>query len=471
MANSSQDLRRAALDIFTAALQSADAYQAVRRALQFDKDAQLLRIVNSELDLRAYANVYSIAIGKAACAMATALTDVLGDKLAGGVVSSAEIACAPSRAWQTFAGGHPLPNEASIAAAQATVRLLRQANASSSLIIFLVSGGGSAMLELPRFQNVTLADLRATNNVLVNCGATITEINSVRRALSAIKGGGLSVLAPRAAQVTLIISDTNRGDEASVASGPSLPASTFSADNNGDAADITAIIARHNLHTALPQTVLRALEESQAKPHAATNDGLIENRTPRSCYVLLDNDTVLASAAAAARARGFIVEVASDLIEQSIGDGCRQLVARLFDLRARTARGNTACLISGGEFACPVRGSGIGGRNAEAALRCAIEIDARKEKLFHAPLNHAENSYDGGIVALHAGTDGIDGNSPAAGALADAMTLERAAAKNLNAREFLECSDAYSFFQTLGDTILTGATGTNVRDLRIMLAA
>jgi hydroxypyruvate reductase len=178
--------------------------------------------------------------------------------------------------------------------------------------------------------------------------------------------------------------------------------------------------------------------------------------------VLLDNGRALERAAEVAAALGFAFEVAHDVSEQPVAEGAAVLVSRLFDLRRREG-GRPVCLISGGEFSCPVRGAGIGGRNAETVLRCAFEIEAHKVR----PSSGATTR---SVVALSAGTDGIDGNSPAAGALCDDTTLARARARSLDAQSFLEASDAHTLFAALGDAITTGATGTNVRDLRLLLA-
>jgi hydroxypyruvate reductase len=245
----------------------------------------------------------------------------------------------------------------------------------------------------------------------------------------------------------LIVSDTNAGEEAAVASGP-----TFDPPTN--APDPAAVIARYKLEASLPPSILSAVKQSaQGETHSHGN-------ARREHYVLLDNVSAIEAASEAARSRGFAVEVARDTIEQPIAEGCALLLSRLFDLRSRVSdEGRVACLISGGEFACPVRGPGFGGRNAESALRWAIQLDAlaKQPKTFHT-------------VTLSAGTDGIDGNSPAAGAIADESSVERARLMKMDAQRFLDESDAYTFFHALGDAIITGPTGTNVRDLRIMLA-
>lgn len=450
------DLRRAARSIFDATLAHSDARLAVRRSLDFSGDR--LTVADTEFDRRAAPlAIYSIAIGKAARAMASAVDEVLGDALAGGVVSAPE-ATLPLRfglsgRWQTFAGGHPLPNEASLAAARAAFALLREADAQTrALVIFLISGGGSASLEWPRDESITLAELRAANRVLVSCGASIDEINSVRRAFSYVKGGGLSALAGRAEQISLIISDTNPDEPFNVASGPTY------AFSHEPLAPIE-IVKRYRLASTLPDSILRAVNAAHAW-HAPPTSAPRRSRH----HVLLDNGRALEHAAQTAAALGFAVEIARDLSEGPVEAGAAALVSRLFDLRGREEmNGRPVCLISGGEFSCPVRGEGIGGRNAETVLRCAFEIEVRAARF---PTRAPTTPH---LVALSAGTDGIDGNSPAAGAVCDETTLARGRALSLDARKFLAASDAHTFFAALGDTIDTGTTGTNVRDLRVLL--
>jgi glycerate 2-kinase len=496
------DLHRAAREIFAEGLKGVDAGKAVRRAVRLD-GSRLLNIVDTTFDLTTRRDrIYAIAIGKAASKMASALDYMIGDRLTAGIVACSQrpmsdeerllrqlvdagqlseeeaktpefrdvilraasqprgdaAAASPlddslSGRWQVFAGGHPLPNEESLRAARASFELLRRADIEGALVIFLISGGGSAMIEWPRDEQTTLEELRAANRALVSCGASIKEINAVRRAFSAVKGGGLSARAPHADQVSLIISDTGAGEEGAVASGP-----TF--EWPPDVPDAGSVIARYDLASRLPASILRAVNQ----PHVARQAGALRHSL-RKHYVLLDNRDAIAAAAEAARLRGFNVEVAQDLIDQPVAEGSAGLLSRLHDLRRRSAaseQGIVACLISGGEFACPVKGDGTGGRNAETVLRCAIEMDA------HARSESGRSSSPR-MLALSAGTDGIDGNSPAAGALACETTLARARRLGLDAPDFLDRSDAYTFFDRLGDAIVTGATETNVRDLRIML--
>jgi len=389
------ELQRYAREIFEHALAEVDPRKAVKHA---------------PLDLP-HGPIYSIAIGKAAKSMALGLEDALGNKLTAPVLIAM--------------GGHPLPNENSLAAAQSAFALLDRANNEEATVIFLISGGGSAMIEWPVSDDISLADLQAANRTLISCGASIAEVNAVRRAFSAVKGGKLARRAQQARTFTLIVSDTNPGDEASVASGPTL-------NPPSDAPKAIEVVEHYQLE--LPQSIMKAVRDE--KPASGTVYG--------SHLVLLDNDTAITAARDKAMELGFSCSTLNDISEQPIAEGCDLLLSNLMS-------SSTECAVSGGEFSCPVRGDGRGGRNLETTLRCAIGL-----------ANHT------GVI-LSAGTDGIDGNSPAAGAIADETTIQRARNLGLDANQYLARSDSYSFFESLGDLIVTGPTGTNVRDLRILL--
>jgi glycerate 2-kinase len=408
-------LQQHARTIFHHALSAVDPRPAVRSA-----------VTQLELSSRP---IYSVAIGKAAVSMARGLDEALGDKLSFGVITSTSLHLAPR--WQNSIGGHPLPNEASLAAAQAAFGLLDEANEEQANMIFLISGGGSALMEWPIAEDISIEDLRSANQILVSCGARIAEINSVRRAFSTVKGGGLARRAPHAKLFTLIVSDTNPGDEASVASGPTL-------NPPADAPNAIDVVEHYHLETVLPESIMNAVH--RAKPSSIPITG--------SHVVLLDNRSVLNAAAHKARELGYTTAIFDDICEQPIQEGCELLLA------SAPENEGPFCAISGGEFSCPVRGDGRGGRNLETALRCAISLDNLKRR----------------CVVLSAGTDGIDGNSLAAGAIADATTLKHARKLNLDAEQYLARSDSYTFFEQLHDLIVTGPTGTNVRDLRLVLA-
>lgn len=453
-----QNLQQAAREIFASALRSVDAHESVRRAVVLDDTR--LAVAEVKLDLTSYqAGVFGIAIGKAAVPMAAALEEALGKFLKGGVIAGPvagqpleRVLALPPRklttVWRRCEGGHPLPNKASLLAAHECFDLLERANVANALIIFLISGGGSAMIEWPRDDRITLSELRQANRELVSCGASIAEINSVRRGFSAVKGGNLAAYAANADQITLIISDTNPGDEANVASGPTLPPPA----NSPKAMDV---VERYGPRLSLPSSVLRAIREAEST-QAHADKGNTKH------YVLLDNHSAIEAAAAEARQRGFAVEVAYDINEQPVEEGSALLVSRVRALWEQGGGGQKrVCLISGGEFSCPVRGMGVGGRNLETVLRCAVEFEK---------IQHGGDFASAHLVALSAGTDGIDGNSPAAGAIADENTIARGLLRGLNAESHLENSDSFTFFDMLGDAIVTGPTGTNVRDLRILIA-
>ena len=444
MSNLTQ-LRLAAREIFDQALRTVDPAAAVRSAVRLDNSRLTIAETTIELSGR---NIYSIAFGKAAFAMASALELVLGDRLTAGIIATgaSKTTRASERAAQIsnlrhriFYCGHPEPNEESLKAAQASFDLLKIANDERALIVFSISGGGSAMIEWPISEEITLADLRRANALLIKSGASIGEINAVRRSFSAVKGGRLAAHAPDCDQMTLIVSDVPDGEERSVASGPSL-------SPRENAPDPLAIIERYGLRTELPQTILQAVENKRTRTDALSK-----------YHVLLRNRDALNAAATSAGQRGFSSSIATSISDGPIEEGIRKLSKELSALRSANRDGGV-CLVSGGEFACPVRGSGIGGRNLESALRLAIEYEE------HRNANELEQ-----FVALCAGTDGIDGNSPAAGAIVDSTTIERARAIGLDPQDFLNRSDAYSFFVALGDVIATGPTGTNVRDIRILL--
>ncbi len=429
----------------------------------FAADAALLTSgaewLHRELQDSAARPLYALAIGKAACPMARALSEILGARLQHGVLSAPSLdrVAELDFRWQIFRGGHPQPNEASLAAARAVCDLLQRAETERAVVICLISGGGSAALELPLTPDITLADLRQTHHALVNCGAPIGEINAVRRAFSAVKGGKLAALAPHADFLTLVVSDVNADAEYDVAAGPTL-------NPPAHAPDAGLVLLRYNLQQVLPVSVVRALERNDASDNAnglAGSSPVTVAGGRRRHLVLLDNRQALGLLAHAARRRGWLVETADDICEQPVADGAARLLERLWELCRCLLPGQVACLLSGGEFACPVRGTGQGGRNTETALRWVLALDEQRQYLAAQGLSMAGLSY---------GTDGADGNCPAAGAIVTENTLAQARTLQLDAAGFLARSDAYNWLHALGATIHTGPTGTNLRDVRILLA-
>jgi hydroxypyruvate reductase len=436
----SRELPAVARQIFSRTLAAIDVESVVRANLRLMNDR--LSIGDESYDLAKYGRVIAIAIGKASLPMARAAEKILGERLTDGlIVTNAMVGDAPKR-LPVMIGGHPLPNSASIEAAERALKILRTNDAEDTLVLFLISGGGSAMFETPIDPSLTLDDLQAVNRVLIGCGAVINEMNIVRRCLSAVKGGKLAVAAPRSRQISLYVSDVNSDDLTTVASGPTLA-------DKSTAGDFRRIIERYELLKKFPQAVVAVIESENLS-------GCGSDRVTFSAHhLLLDNRRAVEEARRIAENDfGLIVEAASDLVEGDVDEMARIHLDRVLRLRNSRA-GETVCLLSGGEAICPVRGNGQGGRNQEFVLRAAIMIERMGEK---------------NVVVLSAGTDGIDGYSPAAGAIADDKTIRRAREAGISAENHLHNSDSFNFFNALGDAIVTGPTGNNVRDLRIFLA-
>ena len=311
------------------------------------------------------------------------------------------------------------------------------------MFICLLSGGGSAICEQALPANVSLFDLRAFYEVLVTCGANIVEMNVLRKHLSRIKGGRLATAAAPARQLTLYVSDVPPGEPSTVASGPTMPDETT-------CEDAYATAERLGIVSRFPASIRRCFEQRtlQETPKRGSPE------FARSRWIcLLDNFAVLASVEAKARAAGWALERDMSVDDQPLQSAARALIDRLVQL-TRANPGRTVAVTSGGELSSPVTGDGMGGRNQAFVLCAARMLAARGVR----------------ATVLSAGTDGIDGNSPAAGAVADHTTVARAEAHGMAAEDFEQRSDSYRFFKALGDLIVTGPTGNNVRDVRILVA-
>jgi glycerate 2-kinase len=430
-------LRAAALDIFRKTLSAIDVESIMLGAIQ--RNGSTLSIQNETIDLSRFSRVIAIAIGKAATAMARTAGALLSDRLTSGLLTTNAVIGPPPENFETFIGGHPLPNEESIAGAQAALSLLKANDNPQTLVLFMISGGGSALFEAPFDSRITLDDIRRVNEALVGCGAVIGEMNVVRRYLSAVKGGRLAAAASRCRQVSLFISDVNTDDLGTISSGPTTYAgSTLE--------DFQRIISRYNLLQRFPRTVGELIESNQVPD--LTRDSPYDGA--RSYHLLLDNRMALAAAQRVAADLGYAVEIAADLVEGEVGEMAILHLERLRNLREKHAE-RTTCLLSGGEVICPVRGPGRGGRNQEFVLRAVRALDDER------------------VAVLSAGTDGIDGNSPAAGAIADVSTRQRAIEMGFDLNACLNESDSFRLLDATGDTIVTGPTGNNVRDLRILI--
>ena len=431
-----QEMRAAAQKIFAAALSEASIARAFSRHVHYERG--VVRICEDLYDLHAYSRVSVISIGKAGHTMAEALTSQIGLSSIEGIVSSPVESASQIRGFRYFHGGHPMPNAESIRAANAILNLLDHQTAAS-LVIFLLSGGGSAVVEKPSDDEITLDHLVQTYGALVHSGAPIAEINAIRKHLSAIKGGRLAQSASPAQQVSLLVSDVPDHSLDALASGPTMPDST-------SVGDCYRIAEAYKMLPQFPGSV-RELFEKRALDETPKSDdpAFLHSRW----WPILSNQTAIEQAKLAAENAGFVVHIDNACDDWDYEPAAEYLLNRIRELRTRFDR---VCLVSGGEVTVKVTNGGVGGRNQQFALACAEKIAGQN------------------ITILSVGTDGIDGNSPAAGAVTDGTTVSRSHRQGLNARTALEKFDAYPFFAALGDAIETGPTGNNLRDLRVLLA-
>lgn len=424
--------------IFRAALQASTPGAAVRQ------QAQPLRTRYHD---GGFQRLLIVGFGKAAPAMASALVESLDDLVdAGLIVTKYGHAALPLPAKiKVFEAGHPVPDNQGLQATGEILRLVRAADART-LIVTLISGGGSALLVAPQ-EGISLADKQQTTGLLLKAGADIGELNTVRKHLSRIKGGRLAEAAYPAKVVSLILSDVI-GDRLDViASGPTAPDPT----TYGDALDV---LARCQLSEEVPPPVMALLRrgfrgEIPETPKAGSLIlGGVEN------LIVGSNRQALAAAARAAQELGFTVSIVADDQVGEAREVGRQLAQQALAAAGVNKSPPPRCLLVGGETTVTVRGQGKGGRNMELALAFAMAIDGHP-----------------GITLLSAGTDGTDGPTDAAGAMVDGTTIARARELGLNPQDYLDDNNSYAFFEKCGGLLVTGATGTNVMDLQILVIA
>ncbi len=429
-----REMRATARQIFATALRNASIPSAFARHVNCERG--VLRICEDLHDLDSYARVFVVSIGKAAHTMVEALVAQVGSRLEGIVASSVEPAT-QAHGFRYFCGGHPTPTAESIRAAEAILKSLDGLDAAS-LVIFMLSGGGSSIVEKPIDDEISLPDLIATYRALVLSGAPIAEINAIRKHLSAVKGGRLAQAAYPAQQVSILVSDVPDSTPDALASGPTMPDST-------SLHDCERIVEKYALIEQFPPSVANLLRSHALDETPKSDDpAFVRARW----WPVLSNKVAVDEAASAARNAGFTVAIDNSCDDWDYQKAADYLLSRLRDLRKTNPR---ICLISGGEVTVAVRNGGTGGRNQQFALACAGKIAG-------------EN-----ITVLSAGTDGIDGNSPAAGAVVDGSTVERAGGAG-GISKALAAFDAFPLLDSLGDAILTGPTGNNLRDLRLLLA-
>lgn len=425
-------LRRDARAIFQQALKAANPREAVLH------HAPALAPI---LEAR-YERIFVIGAGKASAVMAQAVEKLLGRRITAGLINIKDGHGAPLKRIELIECGHPVPDARGVAGARRIAELAQQAG-KRDLVICLISGGASALLPMPG-PGLTLADKQAVTRLLLDCGANIHEINTVRKHLSAIKGGQLARLVAPAKLLTLVLSDVIGDDLSVIGSGPTWPdQSTF--------ADALDVLRRFDVVERTPVAVLRYLEESTEET-PEPGDPVFAGAVT---VIVGSNTQAVEAAEAEAIKRGYHTSILSTRIQGETRDVARMHAAIALEiLDAERPLKKPACVISGGETTVTIQGTGLGGRNQEFALAAALEIDGA-----------------GNTVVLSGGTDGTDGPTDAAGAIASHTTVDRAEMVGLHARSMLDANDSYHFFEPLGDLLMTGPTGTNVMDVRLVLVS
>lgn len=437
-------LKSALEQIYRAALEAVDPARAVASFLR--RAGSRLTVGDQVYRLDKFRRVYLVGAGKAAVPMARAVEGVLADRLTGGLIVVQYGHGGTLQKTRVIEAGHPEPDGAGLEGARELLDFLQGKLSREDLLMVVISGGGSALLPAPA-PKVPFEDKKETTSILLKCGATIEEMNTIRKHLSRIKGGRLIEHAQGARMAALLLSDVMGDDLTSIASGPTVPdPTTF--------ADALKIIQRYRLEDRLPDSVLRYLRAgARGQREETPKPGDSRFRDVQN-LVVGSNIIGLRAAAARARSLGFVPLILSSSLGGDTGE-----VAKLHTAIAREIlnTGNPisppCCLISGGETTVRVRGTGKGGRNQEFALCCAQSIAAWKEAVLFASL----------------GSDGTDGPTDAAGAQASPETAQRASQKGLSIPDHLDRNDSYHFFKELGELILTGPTQTNVMDFRFVL--
>ncbi len=470
-------LHATASEIFTGAIEACNIATAFDRRIRFEGNT-LHRLIPdgsgpASINLSDYKKILVIAIGKVAGPMLDTLLDRMPRRMGlRGICCSNQLPKCRNWRFRYFEGGHPVPNEESFAAARAALAMLRKAK-KDTLIFFLISGGGSAMFDLPLDPQISLDDTIAFHQLLLASGAPISEMNTLRKHFSAVKGGRLAIAAPEAAKVSLLLPDVPLRSLDALSSGPTSP-------DHSTVAEVRALLEKYDLKAKLPLSV-RAFFEREDLPESPGNKGWRPPFFPRfskpdalparrvtaaavmdgeedafskSVFeLLLSSHDLAENARALAQKAGYHVVVDNSCDDWDYADAARYLLGRFHALRAVHPR---LCLISVGEVTVKLdRAPGAGGRNQQFVMECALELE----------LHPGER-----LTVLSAGSDGIDGNTRSAGAVADPTTVTRAHAFGFHLKSSLAAFDACPMFTALGDAVVTGPTGHNLRDLRLLLA-
>jgi len=445
MSNTDQDIlqmREDARRIFFKGVEAVEPAAAVKRYCRREEDR--LFIGESDLDLSAFNRILVVGAGKASAPMALALEEILGDCITQGIVNVKYGYTAPVQRIDLVEAGHPVADENGVRGSRQILDLITGAN-QNDLVLCLISGGGSALLPLP-VESITLSDKQEIFRVLTDCGATIHEMNTLRKHMSRIKGGHLAKAAHPATVISLMVSDVVGDDLDVIASGPTVPDSTTYQD-------CFRVLDQYGIRAALPANVVCHLEAGLAGhiPETPKAGDAVFAKTRN--LIVGSNIEAVISAEQEAQRLGYKTLVLSSMIE-----GETRCVAATHCAIAREILRTghpieaPACILSGGETTVIIKGKGVGGRNQEFSLAAAMGL-----------------ADVGPVVVLCAGTDGTDGPTDAAGAFADSQTVSRARKLGMDAGKYLADNDAYHFYKPLGDLLITGPTNTNVMDLRVVL--
>lgn len=432
------DLEHDARAIYFETLKAVDLPLLISQRVSVDKNHLL--IDDKSYDLSQFGELILIGIGKASLQMGQALENILGSRLTRGLLVTNRREPLTLKS-EVIVAGHPVPNAESLRAGNRAIDIL--ANCSpDALVIFLISGGGSSLFEVPISDEITLEDLQELNRILVECGATIAEMNIVRKQYSAVKGGKLRKWMKAGRSVALFASDVNAGDLDTLASNPLFP-------ETGAIEQFQTVIKRYALADRLPLCFRRPLLLSpSADPSSAERiDTSIES------FLLAENTDVVNMAGHVARQLGFTVWCDRADNEAPYQETAARLITKVAEMKKANSN-NKVCLISGGEVSCPVNGQGFGGRNQEFALYCAMKL---------------AEVWSGESVVLSCGTDGVDGRSIAAGAIVRSTQLASGLLNESHLRDYFQANDTTSWFNESGGLIVTGPTGNNLRDLRLIL--
>ncbi|MEJ2284600.1 MAG: glycerate kinase [Desulfobacterales bacterium] len=437
-----KSLRQHAVEVFQAALKAVDPVEAILRYTRVADDT--LFVGEHQFAFKDYDRILVAGAGKAGAPMARALEDLLGDRIADGVVVVKEGHGLPLSHVRIHEASHPVPDERGIKGAEEILSLVKDAG-ERDLVLCLISGGGSALLVAPA-EGVSLEDKQEVTRLLLSCGADIHEINTIRKHLSRAKGGGLARFAFPATVVSLILSDVIGDDLNVIASGPAVPdTSTFD--------DTRQVLEKYNIQDEVPASVRKRIDQGlqgNIEDTPKAGDAVFER-----CYSELVGTNIQALKAAGTKAEelGYQTLILSSTVEGEAREVAKVLTAIAREVqRSANPLSTPACILCGGETTVTIQGEGKGGRNQELALAAALVIDGMQN-----------------VVVLAGGTDGNDGPTDAAGAMADGSTLARSRALGLDPLDYLRRNDSYNFFQPLDDLVITGPTRTNVMDVYMVL--